>query len=76
LAQAPAAKLVLLPHQIKNPRSNDSGATLVYHVELLLLDGTANTAHHYYFVNADDGSIAWHYNNLPNQTYRGTPVPR
>jgi Zn-dependent metalloprotease len=76
LAQSPAARLVLLPHQIKNPRSSDSGATLVYLVELLIMDGTPNTAHHYYFVNAGDGSIAWHYNNLPNQIYKGAPVPR
>ena len=64
-AQEPAARLVLLPHQVKNQRS-DSGATLVYLVELLIKDGTAQTAHHYYFVNANDGSIVWHYNNLPN----------
>lgn len=76
LAQSPTARLVLLPHQIKNPRSSDSGATLVYLVELLIMDGTANTAHHNYFVDANDGSIAWHYNNLPNQIYRGAPVPR
>ena len=75
-AQTPTARLVLLPHQIKNPRSSDSGATLVYLVELLIMDGTANTARHNYFVNAGDGSIAWHYNNLPNQIYRGTPMPR
>lgn len=62
-AKEPAARLVLLPHQVKNPRA-DSGATLVYLVELLIKDGTARTAHHYYFVNASDGSIVWHYNNL------------
>jgi Zn-dependent metalloprotease len=76
LAQAPRARLVLLPHQIKNPRSSDSGAALVYLVELLIMDGTVNTAHHYYFVDADDGNIVWHYNNLPNQIYRGNAVPR
>lgn len=75
-AQAPTARLVLLPHQVKNPRSSDSGAMLVYLVELLIMDGTAHTAHHNYFVNANDGSIAWHYNNLPNQFFRGTAVPR
>jgi thermolysin len=62
-AKEPAARLVLLPHQVKNPRG-DSGATLVYLVDLLIKDGTAHTAHHYYFVNASDASIAWHYNNL------------
>jgi thermolysin len=76
LSQAPTARLLLLPHQIKNPRSPDSGATLVYLVELLIMDGTANTARHNYFVNADDGSIVWHYNNLPTQIFRGAPVPR
>jgi thermolysin len=60
----PAARLVLLPHQVKDPRGGNDGATLVYLVELLIIDGSANTAHHYYFVNADDGSIVWHYNNL------------
>ena len=64
-AQEPSARLVLLPHQVRNPRG-DSGATLVYLVELLIKDGTAQTAHHYYFVNASDGSIVWHYNNLPH----------
>jgi Zn-dependent metalloprotease len=64
-AKEPTARLILLPHQVKNPRG-DSGATLVYLVELLIKDGTAQTAHHYYFVNASDGSIVWHYNNLPH----------
>lgn len=60
----PAARLVLLPHQVKSSRSSDAGATLVYLVELLIIDGTVKTAHHYYFVNAHDGSVVWHYNNL------------
>lgn len=64
-AGEPSARLVLLPHQVKNPRG-DSGATLVYLVELPIKDGTAQTAHHYYFVNANDASIVWHYNNLQN----------
>jgi len=62
--KSPAARLVLLPHQVKDRRGSDDGATLVYLVELLIIDGTANTAHHYYFVDAGDGRIVWHYNNL------------
>lgn len=75
-AKAPAARLVLLPHQVKNPRSSDPGATLVYLVELLINDGTVHTAHHHFFVNAGDGSIVWHYDNLPRQINTGTSVPR
>ena len=62
-AREPQAKLVVLPHELKN-RQGEGGATLVYLVELLIMDGTPDTAHHYYFVNAADGSIVWHYNNL------------
>jgi thermolysin len=73
----PAAKLVLLPHRIFR-NDGSSGATLVYQVELRIEDGTEATAHHQYFVDASDGSIAWHYNSLPHiqgtghSLYRGT----
>ena len=62
-AREPQAKLVVLPHEVRN-RHGEAGASLVYLVELLILDGTASTAHHHYFVSADDGSVVWHYNNL------------
>lgn len=62
-AREPQAKLVVLPHELKT-RHGEAGATLVYLVELLIMDGTPDTAHHYYFVNAADGSVVWHYNNL------------
>lgn len=62
-AKEPQAKLVVLPHELKN-RHGEAGATLVYLVELLIMDGTRDTAHHYYFVNAADGAVVWHYNNL------------
>ncbi|MGI9105892.1 MAG: M4 family metallopeptidase [Pyrinomonadaceae bacterium] len=64
-AKSPEAELVILPHQIKNEFPSDRvGATLVYKVELLIEDGTDATARHWYFVNAHDGSIVWHYDAM------------
>lgn len=63
-AKNPTAKLVILPHQIF---TNETGATLTYLVELLVEDGTEKTARHFYFVDAKNGNIVWHYDNLQKQ---------
>lgn len=74
-ARQPDAQLVVLPHQVKDPGS-EPGATLCYQVELLIEDGTTATARHEYFVNAKDGRIVWHYNNMDSgvgySLYSGT----
>ncbi len=63
----PKADLVLLPNSLfKN--EDDKGATLVYHVELQIEDGTDATAHHQYFISAKDGSVVWHFNSLDHGT--------
>ncbi len=63
----PKAELVLLPNSLfKN--DEDKGATLVYHVELQIEDGTDATAHHQYFISAADGSVVWHFNSLDHGT--------
>jgi thermolysin len=55
-------ELVVLPEGIR--RGNDaSGATLTFKVELLINDGT-EAARDIYFIDARDGSVVWHYNNL------------
>ncbi|HLL76696.1 MAG TPA: M4 family metallopeptidase [Pyrinomonadaceae bacterium] len=56
------AELVVLPEAVR--RGDDaSGATLVYKVELLVNDGR-EAARHFYFIDARDGSVVWHYDNL------------
>jgi Zn-dependent metalloprotease len=64
-ASPPKARLVVLPHQIYKG-NGEAGATLVYQVGLKIMDGSAGPAHHQYFVNAQNGSIVWHYNSLPS----------
>ncbi|HEX4948318.1 MAG TPA: M4 family metallopeptidase [Blastocatellia bacterium] len=63
----PQAELVLLPHSLFQD-DEDKGATLVYHVELQIEDGTDATAHHQYFINAKDGKVVWHFNSLDHGT--------
>ena len=76
-ASEPTAKLVVLPHRIIN-NDGEPGATLTYQVELRVEDETTGTAQHQYFVNAQDGSIVWHYDSVEHLTgtghslYRGT----
>jgi Zn-dependent metalloprotease len=63
-AQAPVAQLLILPL--------DSRAILAYQVTLEIEDGTDATAHHQYFVDANDGSIVWNYDSLPHDDTIGT----
>lgn len=62
-AKQPEAELVVLPHELID-RSKKSSATLTYRVELLIKDGTAATARHQYFVDANNGNIVWHFNSI------------
>ena len=62
-AAQPQVALILLPHQlIKSDGS--SGATLAWQVGLRVADGDATITQHQYFVDAKDGSIAWHYESV------------
>ena len=63
----PKAELVILPNSLFKD-DEDKGATLVYHVELQIEDGTDATAHHQYFISAADGSVVWHFNSLDHGT--------
>lgn len=65
--EEPKAHLVVLPHELFK-EDEDKDATLVYHVELKIEDGTDATAHHQYFINAKDGSVVWHFDALPHGT--------
>ncbi|MBS1811870.1 MAG: M4 family metallopeptidase [Acidobacteria bacterium] len=66
-AEEPKAELVVLPNEFFKGEE-DKGATLVYHIELKIEDGTDATAHHQYFINAKDGSVVWHFDALPHGT--------
>jgi len=77
-ANEPEANLVILPNEMMDPK-NRFGANLVYVVELLIEDGTAATARHFYYIDANDGHVVWHYNALTtvddgtgNSLYSGT----
>jgi thermolysin len=62
-------ELVVLPEAVR--RGGDaSGATLTYKVELLVND-RREAARHFYFIDARDGSVVWHYNNLQSGTGHG-----
>ncbi|MBL8208728.1 MAG: M4 family metallopeptidase, partial [Blastocatellia bacterium] len=63
----PKAELVILPNSLFKDE-DDKGATLVYHVELQIEDGTDATAHHQYFISAVDGKVVWHFNSLDHGT--------
>ncbi len=69
-AREPQAELVLLPNEFFG-EDGDTGLTLTYRVELMIEDGTANTARHQYFINAQDGSVVWNFNSLEQGTGRG-----
>jgi len=63
-ADAPSARLLVLPQK--------SGAVLAYQVSLRIEDGTAATAKHQYFINAQDGSVALYYNKMHAAEAPGT----
>ena len=65
-ATPPQAKLIVLPHRIFKDDAADE-ATLTYQVTLHIEDGTNATAQHQYFVNAQDGSIVWHYDSMSHE---------
>jgi thermolysin len=66
-AKESTAELVILPRAAKESR-DVPGAALTYKVELVILDGSPATADHLYFVNAHNGQIEWHYDNLQRGT--------
>jgi thermolysin len=62
-------ELVVLPEAVR--RGDDaSGADLTYKVELLVNDGR-EAARHFYFIDARDGGVVWHYDNLQSGTGHG-----
>jgi thermolysin len=63
-AEKPTAQLLILPL--------DDHYVLAYQVAVKIEDGTDATAHHQYFVNAADGSIAWDYDSLAHDDVVGT----
>ncbi|HEX8150675.1 MAG TPA: M4 family metallopeptidase [Pyrinomonadaceae bacterium] len=63
-ARPPEAQLVILPQSLVTGDAADEGATLTFRVELLVTDGSPATGRHLYFVDARDGSVVWHYDNL------------
>lgn len=65
-AKPPTAKLVILPDWIINQRNKNSTASLTYLIELLIED-PKNSARHFYFVDAKNGNIVWHYDNMQHQ---------
>ena len=69
---APTATLEILPAEYGDAKA----ARLVFHVEIIIDDGTEATAAHQYFVNAENGVIEWHYNPIGHATgvsqYSGT----
>lgn len=73
-ANLPEAKLVVLPDEIAagQGKREQKGATLTYQVELLVEDGTEQTARHFYFIDAKDGSVVWYYNALAHGNRIGT----
>ena len=73
-AMQPEAKLVLLPDELVQGQAKNkkAGATLSYVVELLVEDGTEKTARHFYFIDARDGSVVWHYDGLAHGDRIGT----
>lgn len=73
-AMLPEAKLVFLPNELVQGQAKNkkSGMTLTYSVELLVEDGTEKTARHFYFIDARDGSVVWHYNALAHADRIGT----
>lgn len=62
-------ELVVLPEGVRLG-GDAAGATLTYKVELLINDGQ-EAARHFYFIDAREGSVVWHYNNLQSATGHG-----
>ena len=62
-------ELVVLPEAVRLG-GDASGATLTYKVELLINDGQ-EAADHFYFINARNGDVVWHYNNIQTGQGRG-----
>jgi thermolysin len=62
-AKEPKANLVILP-----ARDGSAAATLTYQVQIFVEYQNKAPERHEYFVNAEDGSIVWHYNSLPTGT--------
>ncbi|HYF63662.1 MAG TPA: M4 family metallopeptidase [Herpetosiphonaceae bacterium] len=60
-----SSRLVVLPQ-------DNGAAVLAYQVSVHIEDGTAATAHHEYFVNAADGSVAYYYNDIDTVNATGT----
>ena len=50
----------------------DGSGVLTYQVTILIEDGTDATARHEYFINAQDGSVVMHYNNMHSVNANGT----
>ncbi|HEX7176994.1 MAG TPA: M4 family metallopeptidase [Pyrinomonadaceae bacterium] len=65
-SKSPEAELFILPRQVGNsgPADLSGGATLVYKVELLIEDGVRTPERHWYFVDAHDGSVVWHFDAM------------
>lgn len=66
-AHTPEAKLMVLPNQ-----DGTEGATLTYKVELAVEDGTDKTGRYEYFINANNGSVVWSYNNMDTVAATGS----
>jgi Zn-dependent metalloprotease len=66
-AKPPTASLVILPKWIVDQKSETKFAKLTYLVELLIEGDAKNTARHFYFVDAKNGNIVWHYDNMQSQ---------
>ena len=54
---------MILPNYMIDPH-RPPGATLVYEVEVSIINGTDATGDHVYFIDAKDGGVVWHYNRL------------
>ena len=62
-------ELVVLPEAVRLG-SDAAGATLTYKVELLIND-EQEAARHFYFIDARNGRVVWHYDNLQSGTGHG-----
>jgi thermolysin len=59
-----SSRLVVLP--------TSGSAVLAYQVSIHIEDGTDATAHHEYFINAVDGTVAFYYNDIDTTGATGT----
>jgi hypothetical protein len=62
--------LTIFPHQLRNSGPEDAagGASLVYRVELFADDGTEAAGRWWYFIDAHDGHVVWHYDAMDRGT--------